>query len=167
MRQIFTIGYERAELADFLATLKSMKVGVVLDIREVAISRRKGFSKSALEEALKRAGIEYVHEKRLGSPKAIRDRLHQDGNYRSFFRDFDAYLKTQRDLLRNLADTLKGSVVLLCYERDPHTCHRLSVAKMLAQMTGIEPRHLGVTTHEQRKAGKTAYSDIGQSLSAA
>ena len=53
---IFTIGYEGATLCDFLATLQLAGVQSVLDVREVAQSRRRGFSKTALAEALKEVG---------------------------------------------------------------------------------------------------------------
>jgi uncharacterized protein (DUF488 family) len=41
---VLTIGYEGVSLADFLATLKAAGVQLLLDIRELPISRRKGFS---------------------------------------------------------------------------------------------------------------------------
>jgi len=47
--QILTIGYEGTTLADFLATLKAAGVQSLLDIRELPNSRRKGFSKNAVE----------------------------------------------------------------------------------------------------------------------
>lgn len=68
MKQLFTIGYEGAALDDFMRILKAAKVDVLLDVRELAMSRRKGFSKTALGGALTDAGIHYRHEKQPGHP---------------------------------------------------------------------------------------------------
>jgi uncharacterized protein (DUF488 family) len=62
---VLTIGYEGAALEDFLSTLKRARVSLLLDVREIALSRRKGFSKSALSAALSSFGIDYRHERAL------------------------------------------------------------------------------------------------------
>lgn len=167
MNAIFTIGYEGALISEFIHTLKRSEVSILLDIREIPLSRKKGFSKTALAAAAQKAGIKYQHEKLLGSPKTIRDKLRQDGNYKSFFKAFDVYLQTQTALLAQLAKTIKGNVVLMCYERDPLTCHRLSVAKKLEELTGKKPKHLAVLPQGRGNAPKAAYLHIGQSLPAA
>lgn len=166
MRKLFTIGYEGAELTDFLARLKAAKVDVLLDVREIPISRRRGFSKTALGDALDASGIAYRHERQLGSPKAIRHRLREDGNYRRFFRDFDRHLERQGELLDTLARELKGNVALMCYERDHASCHRRSVAEALADLLGKTPVHLGVQDHA-RKTRHTPHPNPSQGLSPA
>lgn len=57
-----TIGYQGAPLPAFLATLKAARVTLLLDVRGLPLSRRKGFSKTPLSEALMRIGIGYRHE---------------------------------------------------------------------------------------------------------
>lgn len=151
MDAIYTIGYEGAVLDEFLTTLRQAGITLLFDIREIPISRRKGFSKSALKQAVESVNIHYLHEKRLGSPKSIRDQLHRDQDYIAFFKRFDGYLATQIDLLRTLADQLPGKVALMCYESDPQTCHRRAVAFALSELTGLPPKHLGV----QKKDGST------------
>lgn len=165
MKKLFTIGYEGANLSDFVERLRAAKIDVLLDIREIPISRRRGFSKSALGEAVKASGIAYRHEKQLGSPKAMRHRLREDGNYERFFRDFKRYLDKQWNVLEALAEELKGNVVLMCYEKDHTDCHRRSVAEALSQLLGKTPVHLGVGDHA-RKTSETAHSYSRQGLSA-
>lgn len=166
MKALYTIGYEDAALDDFLITLRQAGVTLLLDIREMPISRRKGFSKSALKHAVESIQIDYQHEKRLGSPKPIRDQLHRDRNYNTFFEHFNGYLETQTDLLRTLADQLPGKVALMCYERDPQTCHRREVAFALAKLTGLSPQHLGVRKeHGERRQKTAARVDFGQGVS--
>lgn len=165
LKKIVTIGYEAADFGAFLSTLDAIGVTTLLDIRELPISRRPGFAKTALREGLASVGIDYRHEPRLGSPKAIRHQLRDDGDYKRFFREFDKYLGKQGDLLDTLADELTGTVALLCYERDHTTCHRRSVADALGKLTGITPKHHGVHGHAQ--AATRARSHLGQGLSAA
>jgi hypothetical protein len=43
-----TIGYEGADVDDFVATLRSAGIRRLIDVRELAISRRRGFAKRAL-----------------------------------------------------------------------------------------------------------------------
>lgn len=161
---LFTIGYEGAELSDFLATLRRTGVTTLLDVRELPLSRKKGFSKRALEAAVMSVGIEYRHERGLGSPKRLRTQLHGDGDYKSFFAAFSTYLRAQEPLLKQLAGSLEGGVALMCFERDPATCHRSIVAKRLGQLVGVEARHLGVT-HDIRRNG--AGVGVGQGVSSA
>lgn len=168
MKRLYTIGYEGADLADFLNTLKHAKARVLLDVREIPISRRKGFSKTALKTALAGVGIDYRHERQLGSPKQIRHRLREDWDYKRFFRDFGRHLDKQSDLLTLLTQELKGNVVLMCYEKDHTECHRSSVVNELADRLGLEPIHLNVEhNHDRREAQQAAYSHLGKGLSPA
>lgn len=146
MATITTIGYEQATLTDFIRTLQHEGVKTLVDVRELPISRRKGFSKSALAEALSASGIEYRHEKRLGSPSQIRKQLREDGNYVRFFREFAKYLGLQRDVMTDLASSSSGTIALMCYERNQEECHRTLVAEALCKLVGGQPKHLRVST---------------------
>lgn len=162
---LYTIGYEGAALDDFLATLKLIPVDTLLDVRELPMSRRRGFSKAALRDALSGVGITYQHERALGSPREVRHRLKSgESDYRTFFSEYDRHLDEQSDLLDHLAGSLKGRIALLCYERDHCQCHRASVARALRERTGLRPVHLGVQSHEQRK--RYAASHMGACQSA-
>ena len=167
MKRLFTIGYEGAMLEDFLATLSKANIDVMLDIREIPISRRKGFSKTALSAALAGVNIGYRHEKQLGSPKNIRHQLREDGDYKAFFRAFNRHLQRQNGLLLELTEELEGNVALMCYEKDHTLCHRNSVVNVLSEMLGLSPKHLEVKHNESRKICQTAYLDISQTLSPA
>ena len=166
LKRLLTIGYEGASINDFMGALTALRVTMLLDIREIATSRRKGFAKTALTEHLTRAGIAYRHERDLGSPRDIRNRLREDGSYERFFLDFDRYLDTQGDLLANLAHELTGTVALLCYERDYRECHRRSVAAALEKLTGLAPKHHGVQPHGSVQGRANARARSGQGVSA-
>lgn len=147
MRTLYTIGYEGADLQSFLATLEDVGVKHVADIRDVPVSRRKGFSKNKLAEALKAVGISYQHFKSLGDPKEGRDAMRR-GDRARFLTVFKEHVSkpSAEEALVQLADNAADAdTVLLCYERDPKDCHRTIVATMLQERGLIRQyRHLGV-----------------------
>jgi len=153
---LFTIGYESATLEDFLATLKNAGVSLLLDVREFPGSRKRGFSKNALASSLAANGIQYLHLRGLGDPKLGRDAA-RAGDFELFRRIFLQHMtteKAQSDLQR-AADLLKKKrrICLMCYERDPATCHRSMVADMLSSAEGITIHHLfvGAACRSQEK----------------
>ena len=73
MRTLSTIGYEGKTLDEFIGELKQAGVALILDVRAVAASRRPGFSKTALSNALRENGIDYRHYRALGTPAAGRE----------------------------------------------------------------------------------------------
>jgi uncharacterized protein (DUF488 family) len=166
MIKIFTIGYEASTPDDFIATLKLMKVDLLLDVRELPMSRRKGFAKTALTNLLNKNGINYQHEKLLGSPRAIRHQLREDKDLEKFFVDFNEYIGTKKDILERVSSSLVGNVVLMCYERDYKTCHRKVVAKKLGELLGIRPRHIGVKKGVSEQHKENEGLDFSQSVPA-
>ncbi len=71
---LYTVGYEGLSLPHFLDRLAQANVSRLIDVRELPLSRRPGFSKTKLSEALGDSGIEYVHMRLLGNPKPNRER---------------------------------------------------------------------------------------------
>jgi len=143
---LFSIGYERSSLSDFVATLQLSGVNVLADIRDRAQSRRPGFSKTALAEALSNAGIQYIHLKELGDPKDGREAARR-GDFGEFRRIFAKVMAShEADLaIIKISKLLKDSnVCLMCYERDVKTCHRKIVSDDLKERTGVAVTHLGV-----------------------
>ncbi len=145
-----TIGYEKAELEHFIGTLQKVGIDVLVDIRDRAQSRRKGFSKTALSNRLSEAGIEYVHFRNLGDPKEGREaaRAGDYERFRAIFGKVMASTDAQADMER-IAKLAQGKTVcLLCYERDHKQCHRKIVADELETTLGVKTKHLGVQAVE-------------------
>jgi len=146
MADLMTIGYEGAELDDFIATLRAAGVETLIDVRQAPISRRPGFSKNALRQALTDAGIGYEHLIGLGNPKPGRDAA-KAGRRDEFERIFGAHMDTAHfaEHLRHAAHiALHARSCLMCYERDVAGCHRRFVADALAGELGVGQRHLRV-----------------------
>ena len=139
-----TVGYEGMKPERFLELLKRCRVERIVDVRELAISRRPGFAKAALAAMLEKTNIGYSHLPTLGCPRDIRHAYREDGNWALYTRRFSAYLKTRdNDMveLRGLVE--QENCCLLCYETDFNFCHRLFVAERLASFTrGLIIKHL-------------------------
>ncbi|MDR6789526.1 uncharacterized protein (DUF488 family) [Sphingomonas sp. BE138] len=123
---IYTIGYEGATMAAFVATLQGAGVRRVIDVRALPLSRRPGFSKSPLAASLREAGIDYVHLKALGTPKRGRDAA-KKGDVATLTAVYEVQLElpeaqAQAAQMLALADDMPSA--LLCYEREPCHCHR-------------------------------------------
>ena len=139
MSTIYTIGYEGTDIDRFIATLKAVDVLVLADVRAVALSRKKGFSKLALRTRLEAEGIDYIHFINLGDPKPGRDAA-RAGQLDKFRQIYGLHLAgTEAQLaFGELAKVVKFKpTCLLCFERDPNACHRSIVAKKLA-LLGME-----------------------------
>ncbi len=144
--ELATIGYEAAKIDDFIATLLAAQIEVLIDVRDVAVSRRQGFSKTALSNALSENGIEYIHLRGLGDPKEGREAARR-GDFDSFRQIFGAHMSTQpalSDLETAQRISEEQRACLMCYERDPSTCHRSIVAHKISEYNSCTIRPLGV-----------------------
>jgi uncharacterized protein (DUF488 family) len=124
--RIFTIGYQNATQAEFIAELVRAGVTCVADIRAVPLSRRPGFSKNILAAGLHEAGIEYRGLKALGTPAEGREAARK-GNHQRLAEIYAGQLELPEAMAQaaQLLDLVQDeSIALLCFERDPHGCHR-------------------------------------------
>lgn len=144
MRPLFTIGYEGKTVAELLDQLSAAGVELLIDVRAVAASRRPGFSKTALAGALKEHGIDYLHLRPLGTPKAGREAARK-GRIAEMHAIFEEQLATPEAGLA--MEQAKAAVserpsALLCFEANAAHCHRAIVAERIAAAEGFEIRNL-------------------------
>ena len=132
--RIFTIGYEGATVGEFVEALRTAKVKRVIDVRAVANSRRPGFSKTPLRNALAEENIDYVHLRALGTPADGRAAA-RAGRHEDLVRIYAGQLElpeaiAQGAQMLDLAGEKPSAV--LCYERDPAGCHRTLLLSAVA-----------------------------------
>lgn len=140
---ISTIGYEGLDIDDFIKLLKLSEVETVVDIRELPLSRKRGFSKNGLREILEANGLSYRHIVALGCPKPIRNQYREDGDWSRYKRDFKRYLTSQHAVVSELSAIAQEShCVLLCFEANYLMCHRSMVADAVNQKCGMQIEHL-------------------------
>ena len=130
--QLFTIGYEGKTLDQLVGELRRHRISRVIDVRALPLSRRRGFSKTPLGNALEATGIEYLHIREAGNP------------YRHLRHDINACLAAYANhleqspevIVRLLDATQRRRAALLCVEAVADQCHRSLLA-----------RHVGALGH--------------------
>lgn len=145
MATLATIGYEGATVATFLDALRAAGIGLLVDVRALASSRRPGFAKTRLAANLAEAGVDYLHLRGLGTPAEGRAAA-RAGRHDEMRRVFAEQLATPaaQAELDVLAELVRGErrVCILCFEADPRHCHRSLVASALAERMPLVVEHL-------------------------
>jgi len=134
-----SVGYERHKNhREFAAHLRSNGIERLIDVRELPISRRRGYAKTALSEAMHDVGIEYVHMKALGNPKPLRD-MYKAGRVSEGREAYARFLLAERrDALHALVPLLHDKrSALMCVEHDATTCHRAVILDALQAELGL------------------------------
>ena len=139
--ELMTIGYESLTPAEFFDLLRRCKVSMVVDVRELPISRRAGFAKSALKEGLADNGIKYTHIPALGCPRDVRHAYRDDNDWARYTRAFKSYLEKQLPALGQLSELMKADrCCLLCFEENYNFCHRSFVAERVVPLANASVR---------------------------
>ncbi|MFL5354159.1 DUF488 family protein [Archangium sp.] len=143
-KNLYTFGYEGLDIGDFTARMRKMGVQLVVDVRQLPLSRKRGFSKNSLSDALASSSLEYIHMPALGCPKPIRERYKVDADWAAYVKAFNAYLSTQTEAIAELVGTARTKTAcLICFESDFNFCHRSLVASAASSRAGdLAPVHL-------------------------
>lgn len=146
-KHLYTCSYEGQNIDGFLKRLRDVGVKTLVDVRELPLSRKAGFSKTALAAALSTQGIAYAHMPQLGCPKDIRDRYKADGNWARYTLDFNRHLARQIAAVTELAHIAGATATaLLCFEADFNRCHRTFVARAATVAGAPTVAHITATT---------------------
>ena len=141
---IYTAGYERCSVDLFLSLLVSSGIRRLIDVRMNPIARRYGFHKSTLKRLCGKLNIDYQHVPELGIHSSQRQELATEDDYAKLFRTYErTTLKKEKDAIGSVAAMIEElPSVLVCMEADPCSCHRLRLANVVADRTGLEVVHL-------------------------
>jgi uncharacterized protein (DUF488 family) len=129
---VFTIGYEKRTLAEYVDILSERRIDVLIDVRETAWSHKPGFSKVSLSRALAEVGIEYVHANFAGNPKWLRTEARDHAECLSWYA---LYIDDHYEIVEALDELLSDLIIagkrvcLSCFERHPEDCHRSILAE--------------------------------------
>jgi len=129
---LYMIGYEGLNQTEFFRLLNLSSIKTLIDIRELPLSRKAGFSKNQLLKTASLNNIDYIHKSSLGCPRDIRHAYRNNGNWLDYSVNFFSYLCTQQKALQELSEIVsRNNSCLMCFEADYFKCHRSYVSLML------------------------------------
>ena len=132
---VSAVGYEGDTIDGFLNKLIQGNVDVLVDVRKNAFSMKTHFRKQALAHALEKSGIGYLHEPALGIDSEKRQGLETPADYKRLFAEYRAGLPAKAEELNRLLEMCQGKrLALMCFERDPQSCHRGVLAEKLNEL---------------------------------
>jgi uncharacterized protein (DUF488 family) len=142
---VYTTSYEGVQVDGLLNRLMHKGIDVLIDVRYNPVARRYGFHKSTLASLCNLVGIDYIHRPEVGIPGDWRADLGTSETYESLFKRYASdVLPAQEKSLIWLAETIKlKPTALMCKEADPKCCHRTTLAKTLADRTGLPVLDIG------------------------
>lgn len=139
MSRVFTIGYQGRDIEGFIATLRANDVRYLIDVRDYPLSRKKGFSKTPLTGACHAAGIRYLHFKKAGNPKPIRDHFVRRGDIPGALRAYKTHIANKTDIIEELYRIIaQDTVCLMCFEEQADACHRSVLLAQVMKFNGAE-----------------------------
>jgi uncharacterized protein (DUF488 family) len=142
-RRLHGWGYQGRDVQDLIDFAQRVSATVVVDVRLTPMSRRYGFSKRRLSDALAAAGLAYLHLPALGNPRDNRPGFAEPATpageaaharFRSEVLDTPAAGDAIEQVER-LAETT--DLVVLCFEADQATCHRSLVIGELERRSAL------------------------------
>ena len=137
---IYTIGFTKKSLREFIETLRAADVRCVIDVRLRNTSQLAGWSKQPDFEYLLNNGfgVGYEHHPELAPTGEMLDEYKRDGDWVRYETRFNALLAERQPPLLT-----QENVCLLCTEPTPEQCHRRLVADYLRALNPLlEVKHL-------------------------
>jgi uncharacterized protein (DUF488 family) len=157
-KQLATIGVYGFTAEEFLRTLRTADVRLLLDVRQrrgVRGSEYAWANSKRLQAALEEAGIAYRHHPELAPTTELRRLQYAEDDRQgvgkrsretlapAYRERYIREILDQADLDSVVAELPPGgSAALFCVERDPEACHRSLVAERIEAEHGIAVRHL-------------------------
>ena len=142
---IYTIGHSNVTHEEFMELIKKNNIDCVVDVRSVPYSGSQyanQFNKDAIRHLLLSNNIQYVFMgKELGARREDKDLYDENGKL-----DF---LKTMESplFLEGISRVIKGiekgySLAIMCSEKNPLECHRLSMVSRKFHDLGFAIEHI-------------------------
>ena len=125
--KIYSIGYGTSRtVPTLIEQLKKRGIEILVECRTSPFSKfNPPFSRNALKPALEAAGIQYLHDERLGGKQEF------GADYEQAINDLLSQSKEERP-----------PVILMCSELDPRSCHRFKKIGQDLAGQGIQIVHI-------------------------
>ncbi len=143
--RLYTIGHSNRTLEFFISLLLGYGIQCLVDVRTIPRSRRNPqFNREDLSENLRKVGIGYKHEAKLGGLRHPLPGSVNEAWENASFRGFADYMHTAKfhQALAGLIRTgRRQRAAILCAEAVPWRCHRSLIADAL-RVRRVQVRHI-------------------------
>jgi uncharacterized protein (DUF488 family) len=150
---VLTVGHSNRPLDEFLGLLRAHGATLVVDVRKMPGSRRNPqFGRDTLPQALREAGIGYLHMAGLGGLRRRSPESPNTGWKNASFQGYADYMLTAefQQSLEELLERAAGErAVVMCAEAVPWRCHRSLIADALV-VRGVAVEHILSASRTQR-----------------
>lgn len=144
-RKIWTVGHSTRTAEEFGRILLAHSIEALVDVRSFPGSRRyPQFNRAALSESLRKLGITYHHEPRLGGRRSPHPDSKNVAWRNAAFRGYADHMETDEfkaGVERLLEVASEGRTAIMCAEAVWWRCHRRLVADYL-KAAGHEVVHI-------------------------
>jgi len=141
---VYTAGYQQKTIDGFLSGLLRNGIKCIVDVRSNPISRNYGFAGRTLSNLAGKLGLQYKHFPQLGIPSSERKDLDSAVQYEVLFTKYrETVLRRESASISTVAALMhEKPSALLCYEANPHSCHRSHLALAIQSVSKLELVHL-------------------------
>jgi uncharacterized protein (DUF488 family) len=142
---VWTVGHSTRTIGEFLQTLKSFDIKVLIDVRSFPGSRRyPHFNRELLLTSLAEVGIEYHHFPELGGRRPVQPDSNNMAWRNKTFRGYADYMETDQfreGVARLLEVASESPTSIMCAEAVWWRCHRSLISDYL-KAEGVEVTHI-------------------------
>jgi len=121
---IFSIGYEKRTLSDFLTILQKNHIKRILDVRRYPCSKYAWATYPELKMILNQNNIDYLHFREFSPSLACRRKFQATKDWNGFSKEFKAYLGSIKPAVEVWGKNVQDGDCLLCLEQNDRQCHR-------------------------------------------
>jgi uncharacterized protein (DUF488 family) len=145
MTTVFTIGFTKKSLREFVELLRAAGVKRVVDVRLRNTSQLAGWSKQPDFAYLLEAGfgLAYEHHPEFAPTDELLDEYKKDRDWSRYEERFNQLLAERNPEAESRALMEKEGICLLCAEPKADNCHRRLVAEYFQSLDPeVEVKHL-------------------------
>ena len=142
---VYTIGFTKKSLREFIEVLRAAGVRRVVDVRLRNTSQLAGWSKQPDFAYLLEAGfsIAYEHHPEFAPTGELLDGYKGDGDWPRYEERFKQLLAERQPEAEARVLLEQENICLLCAEPTPEQCHRRLVAEYFVELDPrVEVKHL-------------------------
>ncbi len=145
MPTVFTVGFTKKSLREFIAVLRAAGVQRVIDVRLRNTSQLAGWSKQPDFAYLLEAGfgLAYEHHPEFAPTDELLDEYKESRDWARYEARFNQLLAERNPAAGSRALLKQEAICLLCAEPKADKCHRRMVAEYLQRLDPtVEVKHL-------------------------